>query len=82
MKRLVLAAALVSSVVTSGCSTVDSMLTSETSGAIGCPSNLITISDKNLGMFTSSWTAKCNNKTYYCIAGNPTSCRESQIANK
>lgn len=38
------------------------------SGRIGCAPSEITIADESSGWNTSSWTAICNGKVYYCSA--------------
>ena len=73
---------LVTLLLLGGCAASTSSLQSATSGAIGCAPSEISISDYRLNMYTSSWTATCNNKTYYC-AGSDTlkersSCAEAQ----
>ena len=47
-----------------------------TSGAVGCPTGAIQISEGDMGWTTNTWTARCNNRTYYCtyISGGGTSC--------
>jgi hypothetical protein len=56
------------------------------SGQVGCPPDDITISDKSPGFGTSSWTATCNGRVYFCSAvsgsapwggGIQVSCRRS-----
>ena len=65
-----------------GCS-VKGMMLSDTQAATGCPQDSITIIDDKVSMLGSaSWTAKCNGKTYYCMSGQPSSCKEAQIVTK
>ena len=40
------------------------------SGRIGCAPGEITISDESSGWNTSSWTAICNGKEYFCSAAS------------
>jgi len=66
----------------SGCAASTSSLKSAASGEIGCHPNEISISDYELNVYTSSWTATCNGKRYYC-SGSDTlkdraNCREAQ----
>jgi len=49
-----------------GCAASTSSLQSASSSEVGCTPAAISISDYRLNMYTSSWTATCNNKTYYC----------------
>ena len=50
----------------SGCAASVSSLTSATSSEIGCHPDEISVSNYKLNAYTSSWTADCNGKTYYC----------------
>ena len=65
-----------------GCAASTSSLQSASSSEIGCSPNEIIISDYKLNMYTSSWTAQCNGKIYYC-SGSDTlmdraNCKEAQ----
>lgn len=73
--RTVLLAAVA---VSSGCA---AQLATASSGEIGCPREEIAISNQTTGWNTSSWTAECRGRAYYCsgIAGS-ISCREQQDA--
>ena len=41
----------------------------ESSGAVGCPADQITISDEDRGYNDMSWKATCRGRTYYCSGG-------------
>ena len=61
----------------SGCtSTVISQ--SLASGALGCPSKEIIISDEDVNSGVHTFMATCNGKDYYCtyMYPNPISCKE------
>ena len=65
-----------------GCAASSSSLQSVSSSEIGCSPSEIAVSDYKLNMYTSSWTAQCNGKAYYC-SGSDTlkdraSCKETQ----
>lgn len=53
----------------SGCGSMNpnAMLAESNSGFIGCPIEAITIEDYKLSVFATTWTAKCEGKTFYCI---------------
>ena len=78
MKMFFGVVALVSVLAAAGCSAIDSTMIRDTQGATGCPADSITIVDKDLGIMSQSWTAKCGDKTYYCLAGAPSTCKEAQ----
>jgi hypothetical protein len=66
----------------SGCAASTSSLQSASSSEIGCGPDEIVVANYKLNMYTSSWTAQCNGKTYYC-SGSDTlkdrvSCKEAQ----
>jgi hypothetical protein len=68
--------------VLSGCVASTSSLKSASSSEIGCDPDKITVANYKLNMYTSSWTAQCNGKTYYC-SGSDTlkdraNCKEAQ----
>ena len=50
----------------SGCAASTSSLQSASSSEVGCSPSSIEISDYRLNMYTSSWTARCSGKVYYC----------------
>jgi hypothetical protein len=65
-----------------GCAASTGSLQSASSGAIGCSRSEISISDYRLNMYTSSWTAACKGKVYFC-SGSDTlkqgaSCKQAQ----
>jgi len=65
-----------------GCAASTLSLQSASSSEIGCGPDKITIANYKLNMYTSSWAAQCNGKTYYC-SGSDTikervSCKEAQ----
>jgi hypothetical protein len=65
-----------------GCAASTESLQSASSGEIGCSPNDIAISEYKLNMYTSSWTAVCKDKTYYC-SGSDTlkhraTCKQAQ----
>ena len=65
-----------------GCAASTGSLQSASSGAIGCSPSEISISDYKLSMYTSSWTAACKGKVYFC-SGSDTlkqgvSCKQAQ----
>ena len=65
-----------------GCAASTGSLQSASSSEIGCGPDEITVTNYKLNMYTSSWTAKCNGKTYYC-SGSDTlkdraNCKEAQ----
>lgn len=49
----------------SGCASV-SMAKRMSAGQVGCPPDNITIENYDHGLVSSTWTAKCEGKTYYC----------------
>jgi hypothetical protein len=49
-----------------GCAAVMGDLPTISAGYTGCPPNLITIQDENMGYFSDTWTAKCQGRVYYC----------------
>lgn len=55
-----------------------------TSGQIGCPESEIQVSDQQTGWNTTTWTATCRNKKFYCssVGGESTqvSCKEDTAA--
>ena len=65
-----------------GCAASRGSLQSASSGAIGCSPSEISISDYRLNMYTSSWTAGCNGKVYFCSGSDTlkqgTSCKQAQ----
>jgi len=63
MSRLVLLTPLL---LISGCAASTASLQSASSSEIGCKPSDISISDYKLNMYTSSWTALCSGKTYFC----------------
>lgn len=68
----------------SGCGSMNpnTMLAESSSGVIGCPIEAITIEDYKLGLFATTWTAKCEGKTFYCTvspSGAPI-CREAIVS--
>lgn len=72
------------------CTGCMSGLRGPTSGQIGCPRQEVEISDKHMGLTSSTWTAACRGKTFYCSShssgdsGSQVSCKEaggeSQVA--
>ena len=79
MSRTVL---LVLSLFISGCAASTASLQSASSSEIACKPSDIAISDYKLNMYTSSWTAMCSGKTYYC-SGSDTlkdraTCKQAQ----
>ena len=65
-----------------GCAASTASLQSASSSEIGCSPKDIAVSNYKLNMYTSSWTAMCGGKTYYC-SGSDTlkeraTCREAQ----
>jgi len=81
MKSFFVVASLVSALVTTGCSSIDTTLVKATQGATGCPAASVIIVDRDLGMNTT-WTAKCGDKTYFCSFGEPSQCKEAQVVSK
>jgi hypothetical protein len=61
---LVLAAILLSGL--SGCAASNAQLKSVSSGHVGCAPDEIAIENYNLGVSTSSWTALCKGKAFFC----------------
>jgi hypothetical protein len=65
-----------------GCAASTASLQSSSSGEIGCSPSDISISDYRLNAYTSSWTAKCNGKVYFCSGSDTlkqrTSCKQAQ----
>jgi hypothetical protein len=57
---------LVPLLLLSGCAASTASLQSASSSEIGCSPNQISVSDYRLNLYTSSWTAMCNGKVYYC----------------
>ena len=56
-----------------GCQTIEQLRAEVTSGHVGCPADQIQTSDhKQL-----NWTASCRGKTFYCVTGDGTSCKEA-----
>jgi len=54
----------------SGCGRlIQSTLVSTSSGLIGCPPKETIVEDYEMGTYASTWTAKCQGKTYYCSKG-------------
>lgn len=64
MKRLGMAAILALGLT--ACAASNAQLRSVSSGHVGCAPDDITIENYNLGVSTSSWTAQCKGKAYYC----------------
>lgn len=55
--------------------------TKHTSGIIGCPESKIEITESSGGFTANTWTAKCEDRTFYCTyrgVGNVT-CAESIV---
>lgn len=52
-----------------------------TSGLIGCPEERITVTESSGGFMANTWTAQCNDKTFYCTyrSGSRVDCTESII---
>lgn len=48
------------------CAASNAQLRSVSSGHVECPPDDIAIENYSLGVSTSSWTAHCNGKAYYC----------------
>ena len=48
------------------CAASTAQLRTVSSGKVGCAPDAITVADYKLGTTTSSWTATCGGKTYYC----------------
>jgi hypothetical protein len=61
---IVLGAALMS-VFVGGCASFQS----SSSGRVGCAPSDVNISSES-GLFSKTWTAVCNGKTYYCSGNN------------
>lgn len=56
-----------------GCQTIEQLRAEVSSGHVGCPADQIQTSDhKQL-----NWTASCRGKTFYCVTGDGTSCKEA-----
>ena len=64
------------------CAASTASLQSTSSGEIGCSPSDISISDYRLNAYTSSWTARCNGKIYFCSGSDTlkerTSCKQTQ----
>jgi hypothetical protein len=64
------------------CAASTASLQSTSSGEIGCSPSDISISDYRLNAYTSSWTASCNGKAYFCSGSDTlkerTSCKQAQ----
>ena len=74
LKQLLLLAALMSG----GCG---SILTNLSAGAIGCPSEAITVHDKHKAVGVVSWAADCRGRTFYCSYNSVVvNCKESLAA--
>ncbi len=56
-----------------GCQTIEQLRSEVSSGHVGCPADQIQTTDhKQL-----NWTATCRGKTFYCVTGDGTSCKEA-----
>lgn len=64
MRKRLAALALLS--VLAGCAASPVQLQSVSSGHVGCSPAEIAIEGYQLGVSTSSWTAKCKDQQYYC----------------
>lgn len=52
-------------------------------GHVGCAEDEITISEEHVGMTSTTWTAACRDKVYYCSgAGNTLGCKEDTSDSK
>jgi hypothetical protein len=63
--RIVIAATVLIAGLTA-CAASNAQLRSASSGHVGCAPEDIGIENYSLGATTSSWTAACNGKTFYC----------------
>ncbi len=63
-------------VMFSGCTINKEKLTS---GLIGCPEENIEVTESSGGFMANTWTAKCNEKTFYCTerSGSRVDCKQS-----
>jgi hypothetical protein len=73
---------LFSLLVIGGCAASTASLQSASSSEVGCVPQDVAISNYVLNMYTSSWTAVCGGKTYYC-SGSDTlkeraTCKQAQ----
>lgn len=50
--------------VVAGCGA--KMVKARTAGHIGCPPSKVVIEDFDAGLTTRTWTAKCDDRTFYC----------------
>lgn len=66
MTSMKLTALLLLAAGLAGCAASTAQLRTVSSGKVGCAPDAIAIADYQLGTTTSSWTASCNAKTYFC----------------
>lgn len=50
-----------------------------TSGLIGCPENMIVVTESSGGFMANTWTANCDGRIFYCTyrSGSRVDCTES-----
>jgi hypothetical protein len=67
-----------------GCGAVMGNLPAISAGLTGCPPNMISIHDENVGYYNDTWTAKCQGRTFYCTrqVRGITTCSEAILDNK
>jgi hypothetical protein len=65
MKHLLMVGAILA-LGLSACAASNAQLRSASSGHVGCAPDEIAIENYNLGVSTSSWTALCKGKSFYC----------------
>lgn len=65
-KAWILTALIAVSALMSACAPAMSELQGRTSTLTGCPPASITVTDVKVGMKTGTYTAQCQEKTYYC----------------
>jgi len=65
-RTFILLAVVVSGFITiGGCASVQS----SSSGRVGCAPSDVRVNSES-GLFSKTWTADCNGKTYYCSGNN------------
>jgi len=52
-----------------------------TSGLIGCPENEIVVTESSGGLMANTWTAKCQDRVFYCTyrSASRVDCTESIV---